>query len=239
MMNNTTGQTPSRRQFLKTAGMAAVGLSLMYSRWVSAVPKPQNVMSSNAALKRLMEGNERYVAGKSTLHDFESKREKLVYDQNPFAAILSCSDSRIAPEYAFDITRGGLFVVRLAGNIASIDAIASLEFAVSVLNTPLIMVLGHQNCGAISGSISNIQKGLTLPGHIPHLVEEISPAVGLALSEKGKDKLLDRSVQENVRLNVAALKASPPVLGKLYTEKAIDVVGGIYNLETGRVDLLN
>src|SRR5437764_960885 len=139
--------------------------------------KPGNVLSPDAALDRLIKGNDRYVAGVSKRHDFKHEREALVAGQNPFAGILSCADSRIAPEYAFDTGRGDLFVCRVAGNVTNNDVVASLEYAVAVLNTPLFMVLGHMSCGAVDAAIKSIKDGTTLPGHLPSLVEALSPAV--------------------------------------------------------------
>lgn len=107
-----------------------------------APPKPENQLSPDAALKRLLKGNERYVEGVMARHDFKREREALVGGQNPYAAVLSCADSRIAPEYAFDSSRGDLFVCRAAGNFGSDEMTASLEYAVAALGTPLILVLG-------------------------------------------------------------------------------------------------
>jgi hypothetical protein len=135
----------ARRGFLTLAAGAALGLATFrpgFSAPAAAPPKPENVISPDAALERLMKGNARYVDGVSRLHDFKHEREVLTKGQNPFAGILGCADSRIAPEYAFDAGRGDLFVCRVAGNIANTDAIASLEYAVQVLSTPLLMVLG-------------------------------------------------------------------------------------------------
>ena len=122
-------------------------------------PKPENVLSPEAALDRLMKGNARYVDGVSRRHDFKHEREVFSGGQNPFAAVLSCADSRIAPEYCFDTARGDLFVCRIAGNFADEDIVASLEYAVQVLSTPLIMVLGHGSCGAIDATIKSMKDG--------------------------------------------------------------------------------
>ena len=140
-------------------------------------PKPQNQMSPAAALDRLMKGNARYVDGTSRRHDFKSEREALVGGQNPFASVLSCADSRIAPEYAFDSGRGDLFVCRVAGNFANDDTVASLEYGVAVLNSPLILVLGHDSCGAVDATIKSLKDNTTLPGHLPSLVKALAPAV--------------------------------------------------------------
>ena len=223
----------SRRGFMVNAGIATLGLSVAGSAFAE-LPKPQNAISPDQALARLMSGNERYATGKSKLHDFKSEREALVGGQNPYAAILSCADSRIAPEYAFDSARGDLFVVRVAGNFVDDNGLASLEYAAKYLGTPLFMVLGHQHCGAVSAAISTVKDGAVLPGQIPELVEAISSAVGMAMGHEGDT--LDNTIRENVRLNVAALKGASPIMGKLAASGKIKVVGGVYNLSTGRVD---
>src|SRR5215813_12611366 len=173
-------------------------------------PKPENVLSPDAALKRLKDGNERYVEGVTRRHDFRHEREALAGGQNPYAAILSCADSRIAPEYAFDSARGDLFVCRVAGNFATDETLASLEYGVAVLNVPLILVLGHDACGAIDATIKSIKDGTTLPGHLPTLVAGLTPAVKAMLEHGGN--LLDNSIRQNVLDNVSKLKAATPIL---------------------------
>src|SRR3954464_15835330 len=159
---------PSRRHFLPFAASPAGSATAPapFAKDKKKTPKPGNAISPDAALDRLMKGNARYVDGVSRRHDFKSEREALAGGQNPYAGILSCADSRIAPEYAFDSGRGDLFVCRVAGNFANDDSIASLEYAVQVLNTPLLMVLGHKSCGAVDAAIKSITDGTTLPGHL-------------------------------------------------------------------------
>src|SRR5579862_6701284 len=169
----------ARRNFLQFAGITA-GLAIApraFAKETKAPPKPENVLSSDAALDRLMKGNARYIDGLTKRHDFKHEREVLSKGQNPFAAILSCADSRIAPELCFDTARGDLFVCRIAGNFASDEMVASLEYAVEVLKAPLIMVLGHEACGAVDATIKSVKDGTTLPGHLPSLVAAIKPAV--------------------------------------------------------------
>src|SRR6478752_10234874 len=164
---------PSRRSVVMFAA-STLGLMLTgtaNAKEAKAPPKPQNVLSPDAALKKLMDGNARYVDGKSLRHDFKHEREALVGGQNPYAAVLSCADSRIAPEYAFDSARGDLFVCRVAGNFAGNETIASLEYAVAVLNTPLILVLGHDSCGAVDATLKALKNNTQPPGHIPALVD--------------------------------------------------------------------
>src|SRR6202171_3677868 len=132
----------ARRNVLKLAGVAA-GLAIApraFAKETKTPPKPENVLSPDAALDRLMKGNARYIDGLTKRHDFKHEREALSKGQNPFAAVLSCADSRIAPELCFDTARGDVFVCRVAGNFADAEIIASFESAVHVLNTPLIMV---------------------------------------------------------------------------------------------------
>lgn len=199
-------------------------------------PKPQNVLTPDQALERLMEGNRRYVQGTSRRHDFLAEREALAGGQNPYAGILGCADSRIAPEYAFDTGRGDLFVVRVAGNFLNLDNLASFEYAVAVLGTPLLMVLGHEACGAVKSTIASIENRTTLPGHLPALVASLTPAVTAAGGQAGN--LLDRATAENVRLNAEKLRTATPILDAATNEGRLKVVGGIYRLANGQVDLV-
>ncbi|MGA2056883.1 MAG: carbonic anhydrase [Bradyrhizobium sp.] len=203
---------------------------------IKAPPKPQNVLTPAASLERLRQGNARYVAGVSLRHDFKHEREALVGGQNPYAALLSCADSRIAPEYAFDSGRGDLFVCRVAGNFANAESIASLEYAVAELGTPLILVLGHDACGAVSATIKSLKDNTTLPGHLPSLVEGIAPAVK-AVSGQAGDTLAN-AIRQNVIDNVAKLSSATPILSAAVEQGKLKVVGGIYRLGDGRVELV-
>ena len=237
---------PSRRAILRSVGALTMGLTLASAgnAWArqakgakaKAVPKPQNVLSPDEALDRLMKGNARYVDGVSRRHDFKSEREALAGGQNPYASILSCADSRIAPEYAFDAVRGDLFVCRVAGNFANADTIASLEYGNAVLNSALILVLGHDSCGAIEATIKSLKDNTTLPGHLPSLVTALAPAVK-AVSQKPGD-VADNAVRQNVIDNVAALKSATPILSAAVEQKKLKVVGGIYRLKDGRIDMV-
>src|SRR5450631_4248594 len=169
-----------------------------------------------------------YVEGVSKRHDFAHEREALVGGQNPYAGILSCADSRIAPEYAFDSGRGDLFVCRVAGNFANSDTIASMEYAVAMLDTPLIVVLGHDSCGAVSATIKSLKDNTTLPGHLPSLVTSLTPAVTAASGKSGDP--LD---------NVAKLKSATPILSSAVEQRKLKIVGGIYHLKDGRVEMIS
>jgi carbonic anhydrase len=229
-----------RRDFLMLAGSAMASLAMSRDGFAAppkTPPKKDNIVTPQAALQRLMKGNERYIDGVSRRHDFRHEREALTKGQNPFAGILSCADSRIAPEYAFDTGRGDLFVCRVAGNFLNNDGIASFEYALSVLNTPLLMVLGHESCGAVDASIKSIRDGTTLPGHLPSLVEAIGPAVRDTQGKPGD--ALENAIKQNVRLNVERLKTATPIIDMFVSEKKVQVVGAVYHLEDGRVELLS
>jgi carbonic anhydrase len=203
---------------------------------MKAPPKPQNVLTPAASLERLLKGNARYVEGVSLRHDFKHEREALAGGQNPYAAILSCADSRIAPEYAFDSGRGDLFVCRVAGNFANNETVASMEYAVAVLATPLILVLGHDSCGAVGAAIKSLKDGTTLPGHMPSLVTAIAPAVN-AVSQQGGDTLVN-AIRQNVIDNVAKLSSATPILSAAVEQGKLKVAGGIYRLGDGRVEIV-
>ena len=230
---------PSRRFVVRFAA-SALGMMLADAagaKEAKTPPKQQNVLSPDAALKRLMDGNSRYVEGVSRRHDFKHEREALVGGQNPYAAVLSCADSRIAPEYAFDSGRGDLFVCRVAGNFANDDTIASLEYSIAVLGAPLILVLGHDSCGAVDATIKSLKDGKPLPGHIPSLVAAIAPAVK-AVSQQSGD-VLDNAIRQNVIDTVARLKSATPILSAALEQNKLKVVGGIYRLASGKVNLLS
>jgi carbonic anhydrase len=238
-----THQVFERRNILKLAAGAGAALATTIALAPRAFaandkppPKPENVVSPDSALERLVKGNARYVDGVSKRHDFKHEREALSTGQNPYAAILSCADSRIAPEYCFDAARGDLFVCRIAGNFASDEVVASLEYAVQVLNTPLIMVLGHQACGAVDATIKSLKDGTTLPGHLPSLVAAIKPAVDAAKNDGGD--MLTNAIRRNVALTVDKLKSAAPILKSFADDKKIRVVGGIYELASGKVELV-
>ena len=228
-----------RRHFLKLLGTAfgVSASSWLFAAEKGAPPKPQNVLSSDAALDRLMKGNHRYVEGTMRRHDFVAERPALVRGQNPFAGILSCADSRVGPEFAFDTGRGDLFVCRVAGNFADEESIASFEYGVSVLGTPLIVVLGHGACGAVDATIKQITKGASFPGHIPELTKAIAPAVRASLNQPGD--LLANAIRENVVLTVQKLQAAGPILSGAVAQKKLKIVGGVYDLPTGKVELVS
>ncbi len=159
--------------------------------------------------------------------------------QNPFAIILGCSDSRVPPEVIFDEGIGDLFLVRVAGNTASEPAlVGSIEYSAEHLGSVLLMVLGHEGCGAVKATIDHVQNGTVEPGHIEAFVDPIIPAVQ-AVEGQPADQLVDAAVQQNVRLQVQQLSASTPLLASLVSAGKLKVVGAEYQLDTGQVQVVS
>lgn len=233
-----TGIYPSRRSaiLLAASALSVAFAGRAFAKKTKAPPKPQNVLSPDAALKRLIDGNARYVDGVSRRHDFKHERKALAGGQNPYAAVLSCADSRIAPEFAFDTGRGDLFVCRVAGNFAGVETIASMEYAVAVLGAPLILVLGHDRCGAVDATLKALKDDKPPPGHIPSLVDAIAPAAKVAMQQGGE--VLDKAIRQNVIDNVAKLKSTAPILNAAVEQGKLKIAGGIYRLTTGTVELI-
>jgi carbonic anhydrase len=218
-------------------GASAVPFKRVRAEQAESPTPPQNAIAPSEALDRLMQGNARYAANQPNEKDFSAGRAERVHAQYPIAAILSCSDSRIAPELAFDQGPGDIFVVRLAGNFLDDDGFASLEYAVTFLGAPLVMVLGHTNCGAIAAAVKVVMERAELPGHLPELIKSIKPAV-IAAHGKHPSDLVAASIEENVRLNVKRLESDAPIMADALAAKKIDVIGGIYDLVTGKVGLI-
>ena len=184
----------------------------------------------------MRKGNARYVDGISKRHDFKHERQDLVSGQNPYAGILSCADSRVAPEYAFDSGRGDLFVCRVAGNFANADIVASFEYAVANLGTQLIMVLGHDACGAVSATLQALKDKSTLPGHLPSLVASLTVAAQEGAALPGDP--LGNAIRRNVIDTVAALTSATPILSTAVEHHRLKIIGGIYRLASGHVEIV-
>jgi carbonic anhydrase len=192
--------------------------------------------SPGEALKRLLAGHEHYVQGKTTPHNLAPQRAEPTKSQQPIAAILSCSDSRVVPDFLFDQPPGALFAVRIAGNFVTSDGLASLEYGVEVLQIPLVFVLGHSSCGAVDAAVKAVKEDAKLPGKIPELADAIVPAVEAALKQPGN--LLDNAIAENVKRNVEILRRARPILGPAAESGNIKIVGGVYNIATGCIEML-
>jgi carbonic anhydrase len=228
-----------RRAFLRhgfaLAGVAFAWNSLKGLAYGKAAQAPEP-KTAEAALAELKAGNERYATGTHLHHDYGPERAELALSQHPFAIVLSCADSRVSPELAFDQSRGRLFVIRLAGNFVDDNGLASAEYGAAVLGASLIVVLGHSECGAIKATIDVLTKNKELPGHLPTLVSYLKPPVEQALKQGGS---VEAAIRQNVVTNVEKLKSAGPVIAPLVEEKKIEVVGALYELRTGRVEFLS
>ncbi len=240
--NEQTSTSQSRRRFFKLAA-TGIGAALMTSQSFPTLaadgppPKPENIMTPDAALARLIQGNARYVKGIETPDSFRTIEPALSTGQNPYACILGCADSRVSPELCFDENQGDLFVTRVAGNFVTTEILASLEYGTAVLNAPLIMVLGHTSCGAVGAAIKATQNNEVFPGHIQTLATAISPAVKEALKNDPKN-LAEYATRLNVRNNVIRLREATPLISARVNAGKLRVVGGLYDLKTGRVELI-
>jgi carbonic anhydrase len=240
-----------------------VSLLAAYQRAEGADPaRPDQPMISPAeAIARLKEGNSRFTAG-NMQHPHESnderahmaknsyenagmislgmtseqaakRRAELAKSQHPFAIILSCSDSRVPPEIVFDEGLGDLFIVRVAGNVLNDEGLGSIEYGVDILGARLIVVLGHQSCGAVDAAMKTVAAKGKAPGHIQSLVTAIKPVVDS--TPKGD---LDTTIKANVKHVVDALRSSTPILKARVDAGDVQVIGGYYTLDTGAVTFL-
>ncbi len=185
------------------------------------------------ALRRLLAGNWRYVANKPTLNESSSRRIEVATDQKPFAMIFSCVDSRVPPELLFDQGLGNLFVIRTAGQVLDRAVLGSLEFGVAELHIPLLVVLGHEHCGAVKAAMEVLARYGDAEADIDFLVKALAPAVEAGKSTGGD--AWDGAVRAQIALVVEKLKHSP-VLESAVEAGRLKIVGMWYNLETGRVE---
>ena len=197
---------------------------------INQLPEPVNIDTPDAALAALMDGNRRFRSGKmvSCRAPIGPLLEKTVAGQKPFAAVLSCSDSRVPIESIFDQELGRVFVARVAGNIATPEMFASLEYSVAVLGTKLIMVIGHSSCGAVKAAMTNADE----PGQIASLYQFIRPAI----QKSGQH--LDAAIHDNARIQAKLLVKSSPLLAKSITEGTLRIVPAYYSLASGEVTVL-
>jgi carbonic anhydrase len=194
--------------------------------------------SSLDPMAKLKAGNQRFSTGKAVhLHQDSAKVKELVGGQKPFVVVVSCSDSRVPPEEIFDQGLGDIFTIRTAGNVMSDYEIGSIEYAVEHLGTKLIVVMGHESCGAVSAFLEH-EKDDNVPGHIKSIIAALKSEPELQDTLKTRDNLLPRAVRANVRHDVKQLQTSEPILQELYKKGEITVVGAVYHLNTGQVEFL-
>ena len=240
-------QWTGRRELLKLFGVGGVGLvaatatSLRYAQPARAdqsIPNTQKfeAVSSEAALQRLLDGNQRFMQHKRQYpHETSRDLQAVATAQHPFATLLTCADSRVPGEIIFDQGIGDLFDVRVAGNVVTPEVLGSLEYAAALLGTRLIMVVGHERCGAVTAAI----QGEALPGHIGTFVKAIKPAIASIKTKSADvDQQIDQAVTANVQYQVEQLKQNSSVLAQLVLERKLQIVGGRYDLDTGAVTLV-
>ncbi len=200
-------------------------------------------VTADEALAKLLEGNKRYVAGGLTAQGLctAERRAQLAKGQKPYAIVLSCSDSRVPPEIVFDKAAGELFVVRVAGNVADPVVLGSVEYAAEHIGTPLVVVLGHERCGAVQATVDALKARKKAEGNIGALVAAVSPSAKKALAA-GKGKKAEEVVEDAVVLNTKAVKEGltkrSPVLSELVKEGKLKIVGARYDLDDGTVAVL-
>lgn len=236
-------KTLSRRRFIQIAGMSAAGAVAVACAPATPTASPAPtleppVTNADEALARLVRGNQRYVAALSVSpNQTIERRDQVSGGQMPFAIILGCSDSRVPPELVFDQGIGDLFIIRLAGNVYDGGiGVGSIEYAVETFKSPLLMVLGHESCGAVSATIKSIQTNTTLPGKLDTIVQAIRPAFEQTQGQPGDQ--LDNVIHANVLNVVAQLKAADPFISQAQADGKLKIVGAHYNLKTGAVTLL-
>lgn len=235
-----------RRELLKLAGVGGVGLATTgTSRLLWRVQpaqaaelqadaqRNQELVSPDAALKKLLDGNKRFVQHKPEYPDQSQARlQEVATAQHPFATILSCADSRVPAEIIFDQGIGDLFDIRIAGNIVTPETLGSIEYSAVLLETPLIMVLGHERCGAVTAAV----KGDLLPGKIGTFVKAIEPAMAMVKDKAGDP--VENAVVANVQFQVEQLKQASALLAQRMQEGKLKIVGSRYDLDTGEVTIV-
>lgn len=233
MSTSFSNQTESRRRFLQM-GLTGTVIGLLTSGVELVFPPPalaQSLLSPDAALAALVEGNKRFTSGRMTSneHDLAILKQNTIEKQEPYAAVLSCADSRVPIELLFDESIGHIFVTRIAGNFVTSEIIASLEYGAAVLGTKVILVMGHSNCGAVKATIQHKEA----PGQLSALFPHIQPAVDQA----GPN--LEAATKVNTKIQATLLREASTVISSLIKEGKLKVVPGYYDIGTGAVTLLD
>lgn len=197
------------------------------------------VLTADQALTQLEEGNRRCVEGKSAHgHDLAKWRERFLVKQKPFATVLGCSDSRVAPELLFDQGFGELFVIRVAGNIVDSDVVGSIQYAVEHLDNKLIVVLGHQNCGAVTAALAPPDQTKDEPPELRKLLDRIRPAIETVDRNQEREQFITAAVEANVRASVEQLRQVPSIAAAIKT-KNVKVLGAMYYIDSGNITFLD
>ncbi|MEU7551467.1 carbonic anhydrase [Streptomyces sp. NPDC044571] len=236
-----TAGLPARRAVLAGA-LAATAAALSgcsspsTAKATTATPPPRPA-TPEAAFTRLMEGNQRWVSGTLEHPDRDPERRELVAEaQDPFGVVLSCIDSRVAPELVFDTGLGDLYVLRTGGQTVGPVVTGSVEYGPMTGGTPLVVVLGHQRCGAIEAAYKALKAGTTLPGNLQAIAKALAPAYELTAKSPGADPV-DTMIRNQVKVTADELRTNAD-LGPLVKKGALAVVGAYYSLDTGKVEVL-
>lgn len=232
----------SRRDFVRMAGItlcsAALPGAALAGPPTSSPLQTKALPDAETALRLLTKGNARFVNLRLAKPEVvKERRDAVLLGEHPIAAILCCSDPRVVPETIFDEGLNDLFAVRVAGNSLSDQCLGSLEYSVKKLDLHLVMVLGHEDCGAVKGAVEMVRDGVDPEGHIGSLIRPLIPAVTRAQSMPGN--WLENAVRENVKLTVQQLREADPIVTKYEKTNGLRVVGALYHLRSGVVELLD
>ena len=233
-MHRPVSSGVSRRRLIAASALAPVVGVARFRNSLAAGSAAQ--ISSAAARARLVAGNKRYASDQPLRVNHSARRVAVAPAQMPFAIVLGCSNFRVPPEILFDQGLGDIFTVRVAGNIADDLAIGSMEYAVEHFATPLIVVLGHEGCGAVSAAVAAVASGVLPPPHIASVVTALQPAVVASKDMPGD--AVENAITTHVRQTVAALKASGPILADAVEHGRLEIIGAEYHLHSGAVGFL-
>ncbi len=195
-------------------------------------------MTPDQVLQQLLDGNKRYVQSASTHPNLSAEgRMALAAGQSPMAVILSCIDSRVPPEIVFDQGLGNMLVGRTGGNVVDDTQLGGIEFGITTYSTPLVVIMGHQRCGAIEAAVDTINSGSQAPGHIAALVDLLEPAVTIAAPQSGDQ--VDNTVRANIQLGAGRIRDAHPIIAEAIASGSLKVVGMYYSLDTGMVEVIS
>ena len=218
--------------FALAISLASCGETSTKTQTDKIVTHPKEISSADEALSEMKSGNQRFLDGKPINTNYKSQIEETKNDQHPHTLILSCLDSRIPPEIIFDQGIGNIFVARVAGNIEEPNILGSMEFATKVKGTKLIIVMGHNKCGAVKGAIDDAELG-----NLTQLVAQIKPAI--VGDTTNMENMLNETSKQNVKMTIADILKLSPVISELVKENKVKIVGAFYDITTGKVTFLD
>lgn len=231
----------NRRDFCRVACASAITAAAGSAAYGTRAEAQTPDLTPDQALARLKAGNAAFLSGKARITTRDNERRlQLAKTQTPFAVLVGCSDSRVPPEVLFGLGLGELFIIRNAGNTVDTVALGSIEYGTLVLGAPLIVVLGHERCGAVKAAVDVVEHNKTYPGRIGDMIEPIIPSVLKARTGHtgSEEKLLDAAVRENIRRIVGRMRAGEPSFAGPLREGKLRIVGAHYDLDDGKVEFL-